>query len=217
MDPINEAFVLRDVNYVIPLSEEATIMETINDDAVEAGMSRYSYVGPSDIRYSIQDIQSFIDRKENFTRDPEQWDTIMLIQSRNLFAMCTYVYDRFWRFSIAHRKIMPTGVTGLIVRELSSLLELCLYPELNKKLINMKLKRLPMGMTPLTKPRQWQWFKFKYIYSCIRRELRNYKRMFSQWRKEARRKGFKSSMHGLKYKSYIVESIADVPLDGILV
>ena len=70
MDPINEAFVLREVNYTIPLSEELTILETINDMS-DAGMSRYSYVGPSDLVYSLKDIKSFIDRKGNFTRNPE--------------------------------------------------------------------------------------------------------------------------------------------------
>ena len=136
----------------------------------------------------------------------------MLIQARNLFDMCTFVYDRFWRFSIAHRKIMPTGVTGLTVLELHLLLELCLYPDLNKKLINMKLKRLPMGMTPLTKPREAQWFKFKYIYGCIRRELRQYRRTLIRWQREARRKGYKSNMYGLKYKPLV-----DIPLADMLV
>ena len=186
MDPIHEPFVLRDVNYVIPLSDEVTIFEAV-DDARDAGLARYRYDASGDVKYSIDDIQSFIDRKENFTRDPERWDEIMLIQTRNLFDMCTFVYDRFWRFSIAHRKFMPTGVTGLTVKELETLLELCLYSELNKKIIKMKLKRLPMGMTPLTKPRQWQWFKFKYIHKCIRRELGKYKRMFRNGQKTLRK------------------------------
>ena len=186
MDPVHEPFVLRDVNYVIPLSDEVTIFEAV-DDARDAGLARYRYDASGDVKYSIDDIQSFIDRKENFTRDPERWDEIMLIQTRNLFDMCTFVYDRFWRFSIAHRKFMPTGVTGLTVKELETLLELCLYPELNKKIIKMKLKRLPMGMTPLTKPRQWQWFKFKYIYKCIRRELGKYKRLFRNGQKTLRK------------------------------
>ena len=186
MDPINEAFVLREVNYEIPISEEATIMETINDIR-DTGLARYKFKGPSDLRYSIHEMETLINQKENWTRDPEQWDEIMLIQTRNLFEMCSFVYDRFWRFSIAHRKFMPTGVTGLTVGEIEHLLELCLYPELNKKLINMKLKRLPMGMTPLTKPREWQWFKFKYIYSCIRRELRKYKRLFRNGQKTLRK------------------------------
>ena len=171
-----------ELNHEYDYPEELAILDTLSDVRI-SGMARFRYLNASDVQFSLRNIQEILDVKENFTKDVNEWKEIELYQSRNLFDMCIFVYDKLFRNSHQWREYTPSCTGGLTVKNIETLLELCLNPCFYKKLIKMKIKRLPFYMTPLDKPRRRQFIKFKVFYATIRRELREFKHLFQTWHK----------------------------------
>lgn len=172
-----------ELNHTYEYPEELALIDTISDVRI-SGIARFRYLVASDVKFSLRNISEILAVKENFVKDVKEWQEIELYQARNLFDMCVFVYDKLYNMSYSWRDMITSCTDGLTVKDIERLLELCLNPSFYKKLIKMKIKRLPFH-TVSTKhtPRLPQLLQFKFIYSVIRRELRGLKTLFRKWRR----------------------------------